>query len=150
MLAGLAVLWLALSMSLAPPALVAGAASTVAVMLFAVLVGVLDREGAPYLALPRRAGRVLRRIPAVLRESVRASRAVFSPLRPALVRMRTRYASEAARASAIRALSASPGIVVVEADEDAFLLHVNDEDRFDPGEAIVTEAEIVAMVDGAA
>jgi hypothetical protein len=62
--------------------------------------------------------------------------------------MRTRDASETARASAARALSARPGLLVVETSEDAFLMHVIDEDSFDPGEAIVVEASVIGAVDG--
>jgi multisubunit Na+/H+ antiporter MnhE subunit len=148
MLAGLAIVWLVLSLSLERAELAAGAVSVSCSALIAHLLGCLDREAAPYLGLARRAPLAVQRLPAVLRESLRAMGAVFSPLKPGLVRMRTRPASDIARASVARALSASPGLLVVEADDDTLLLHVNDEDRFDPGEAIVIEASVLAALDG--
>ena len=148
MLAGLAIVWLVLSFSLERADLAAGAVSIFCSALLAHLFGRLDREAAPYLGLMRRGALALARMPAVVRESLRAMGAVFSRLKPGLVRMRTRPASDLARAAVARALSASPGVLVVEADDDALLLHVNDEDRFDPGEVIVIEASVLAALDG--
>src|SRR5262245_8449169 len=133
MLAGLALVWLVLSPSVAQLELAAGCAALVFVALISWRLGLAGRETAPYPGLPRRAFMAIQRAPATVRESIRTVRAMFALPQPALVQMRSRSASGAARASAVRALCANPGTLVVEAGADTVLLHVIDEQAFDSG-----------------
>src|SRR5262249_50708896 len=60
--------------------------------------------------------------------TVRAALAADVPLRPALVRVKTRAGSTFTRGVLADMISAAPGSVVVESDPEGLLVHVIDED----------------------
>ena len=66
--------------------------------------------------------------------TLRAAAAADVTLTPALVRIKTRGATPAARASFASQLSTAPGMAVVETDVDGFLAHVLNEDAIDAAE----------------
>lgn len=93
----------------------------------------------------------LGRAGAVLRGSfatVRAAIAADVTLKPALVRVKTRPTGAFAQAAFADLMSAAPGVVVVEADADSALVHVNDEDGVDAVEIGALEARVIAAVGG--
>lgn len=96
----------------------------------------------------------LTRTGAVLRgalTTVRAAIAADVTLNPALVRIRTRAADPFAKAALAELMSAAPGVVVVEADVDSALVHVNDEDGVDAADIGALEARVIgALGNGAA
>jgi len=78
--------------------------------------------------------------------TVRAAIAADVTLKPALVRVRSRVTGQGARAVLAEMISATPGQVVVEADADGLLLHVNDEDGVDPVELGALEAQVLSAI----
>ncbi|MGD9982053.1 MAG: Na+/H+ antiporter subunit E [Hyphomonadaceae bacterium] len=77
-----------------------------------------------------RSGAVARGALSVMRRAVSAD----VTLKPALVRVKTRAGSAAERATFAHALTATPGMAVVETDADGLLLHVMNEDKIDATE----------------
>jgi multisubunit Na+/H+ antiporter MnhE subunit len=120
----------------------AGGVSVALVMALSIAMRITDREGAPYLRLPklialRAAG--LGRVANGAADVARRSLAGDAKLHPALVRFRTRTKAGASRAAFANALAA-PGAVVVEADEESLLVHVLIEDDADEKELRELEA----------
>jgi multisubunit Na+/H+ antiporter MnhE subunit len=76
--------------------------------------------------------------------TIRNAAAADVTLKPALVRVKTRASGAFARAALADVIGASPEVVVVEADADSTLIHVNDEDRVDAVEIGVVEARVLA------
>jgi multisubunit Na+/H+ antiporter MnhE subunit len=147
MLTGLFLIWLALTsrgFSLVELGVAAGVAFTC--LLVAWRFGGVGRgfARAPILIVLRgsRAGAVVRG--AV--QTVRAALAADVALKPALVRVKSRVTGQGARAALAEMISAAPGQVVVEADADGLLLHVNDEDGVDAAELGALEARVLAAV----
>ncbi len=78
--------------------------------------------------------------------AVRAAIAADVTLKPALVRVRSRVTGAGARAVLAEMISAAPGQVVVEADAEGILLHVNDEDGVDAAELGRLEAQVLSAI----
>lgn len=147
MLTGLFLIWIALTQrafSLADMGL--AAAIALACVVVAWRFGGVGRAFArsPLLLWLRlsRAGAVLAGAVA----TVRAAIAADVTLKPALVRVRSRVTGQGARAALAEMISATPGQVVVEADADGLLLHVNDEDGVDPAELGAVEARVLSAI----
>lgn len=147
MLTGLFLLWLALTqrgLSLVDIGL--GLAVALVCMLAAWRLGGIGRgfARAPRLLILR-----LSRVGAVLRgavQTVRDALAADVTLKPALVRVRSRVTGAGARAVLAEMISAAPGQMVVEADGEGLLLHVNDEDGVDAAELGALEAQVLGAV----
>jgi multisubunit Na+/H+ antiporter MnhE subunit len=91
----------------------------------------------------------LARAPAMLRGSVATVRAAIAAdvsLKPALVLIKPRPASEEARAALATMMSLAPGAVVVEADDEGLLAHVLDEDAVDAVRVGALEAGVLAAM----
>lgn len=89
------------------------------------------------------------RVGAVLRgaaQTVRDALAADVTLKPAFVRVRSRVTGAGARAVLAEMISAAPGQMVVEADGEGLLLHVNDEDGVDAAELGALEAHVLGAV----
>lgn len=105
--------------------------------------------GRAFVRAPRLLALRLARVGAVARGAVRTLRDAIAAdvtLRPALVRVRSRVTGAGARAVLAELISAAPGEVVVEADADGLLLHVNDEDGVDAAELGALEAQVLGAV----
>lgn len=125
----------------------------IAVVIAAACVGAAMRLGgvgrnpfshaAPFLRL------VLARSGAVARGSltvVRAAVAADVTVKPALVRIKTRSAEPLATAAVADLISAVPGMVVVETDDDGLLVHVINEDAVDAADLGALEASVLASL----
>jgi len=147
MLTGLFLIWLALTQrGLSPLELGVAAAAALACVLIAHRFGGVGRAFArgPQLLLLR-----LRRAGVVARGALAAVRAALAAdvtLKPALVRVRSRVTGAGARAVLAEMISAAPGQVVVEADSEGLLLHVNDEDGVDAGALGALEADVLGAI----
>ncbi len=147
MLTGLFLIWIALTQrvfSLAEFGLAVVVA--LACVLVAWRFGGIGRTFArgPRLLLLR-----LSRAGAVLQGAFRTIRAALAAdvtLKPALVRVRSRVTGQGARAVLAEMISAAPGQVVVEADADGLLLHVNDEDGVDAADLGALEAQVLSAI----
>jgi len=137
---------LAIGRGPAPDALAAAALIAAACVLYAVRFGGAAKTafGAPRLGLIglARAGAVIKGAFSTLRAGLAAD----VTLKPALVRVRTRSEDGFVRAALADQLSAAPGAVVVDADEDGFLIHVINEDGVDAGEIGALEARVRAAL----
>jgi multisubunit Na+/H+ antiporter MnhE subunit len=151
MLTGLFFLWLLATQrwgSIEEAALAAGVAAA-CVLVSARLGGV----SAAYARAPgliwaafARTGEVARGVWSTLRAALAAD----VTLRPALVRIKTRATRAATKAAFADALSATPGMAVVETDPDGLLAHVIDEESVDPAELGRVEARLMQFVEGGA
>lgn len=132
MLCGLAVLWMLVTQRASSPQdwAIAAVASLACVAVALCFGGVSRAFGrAPRLLMLNVA-----RVGAILRGTLSTLRAAVSAdvtMKPALVRVRTRAQDVSERASFANMISATPGMVVVEADADGLLVHVIDEDAID-------------------
>jgi multicomponent Na+:H+ antiporter subunit E len=138
LIVGAGALWLALSpdpFSLTWAA--GGGLAVAAVLLTAWRMNLLDREGAPYFQAPGLALFALGRLGGVLRSNLKlagAALSIDSKFSPALVRLKTRRGDDFARAAFANSLAMGPGLLTVECDEDAVLVHAlveDDADRLD-------------------
>jgi multisubunit Na+/H+ antiporter MnhE subunit len=86
--------------------------------------GAFTRMPRLFLAMAMRTGAAV----ADALEIVRAAIAADVTLKPALVRVRTRSAEQASVAALANLLGASPGAIVIAADQEGLLVHVNRED----------------------
>jgi multisubunit Na+/H+ antiporter MnhE subunit len=89
-----------------------------------------------------RAGAMFRGVLATMRAAVAAD----VTLAPALVRVKTRATGFGARAAIADMISASPGAVVVESDDDGFLVHVNNEDAVDASDLGRLEMRVLSVL----
>lgn len=144
MFAGLVVLWIAATQRVSSPqdwAIVLGASF--------VCVLVAMRFGGATSAFahaPRLLALSLARAGAVARGALATLRAAISAdvkLNPALVRLRTRADRADDRAAFANMISATPGMVVVDADADGLLVHVADEDAIDAADLGRLEAGVI-------
>lgn len=152
MLAGLAIIWLigAPHAQFPQDVMFAVGAALAGVLLTARLGGVAPNAfaRAPQFILVG-----LARFGAVLRGALSTMRAAIAAdvtVKPALVRMRTRAASPFAVAALADMISAAPGAVVVETDEDGLLVHVIDEDGVDGAALGRLDARVASAMDGGA
>ena len=103
-----------------------GAASVVVVFALAAWLGLIDREGAPYLRAPRLlfAGAASgRRIVRAALQMTRRAVATEPGLRPALVHIKTRLEGDTERAALGSLIALAPGAVIVDSLDDALLVH---------------------------
>jgi multisubunit Na+/H+ antiporter MnhE subunit len=148
MLTGLILLWLALTQRASTPVDIAiAAAAALAALMVAWRFGGIGRgyARAPRLLLLRlsRAGAVAQGALTTLRNAIAAD----VSLTPALVRVKSRVTGAGARAVLAEMISAAPGEVVVEADAEGLLLHVNDEDAVDAAALGQLEANVLRAID---
>ncbi len=130
----------------APDVMIAVAAIAFACVLISARFGGIARGafGAPQLAWL-----ALSRTGAVVRGALTTMRAAIAAdvtLNPALVRVRTRANDPFAKAALAELMSAAPGVVVVEADTDSALIHVNDEDAVDAADIGALEARVIGAL----
>lgn len=147
MLIGLLAIWLLYGSNAPPELALAFGASTVCVLI-AWRFGGFDRG---FMQAPARFGLGLARVGAVVRGALitmRAAMAADVTLAPALVRVKTRASSVGARAAIADMISAAPGMVVVESDDDGFLVHVTHEDAVDASDLGRLEARVLSVVGG--
>ncbi|HVY85015.1 MAG TPA: Na+/H+ antiporter subunit E [Caulobacterales bacterium] len=132
--------------------LAAAGGVALACVLIAARLGVVGGRGA-FAAAPRllmlavtRSGSVVAGALSTLRSALAAD----VRLKPALVRVRTRSSSALAQAAFADLISATPGVVVVEADPDSLLVHVLQEDAIDGLALSQLETRVIGALDGRA
>ncbi|MBX3509999.1 MAG: Na+/H+ antiporter subunit E [Hyphomonadaceae bacterium] len=96
-----------------------------------------------YLALAR-----AREVGTGALKTVRAAAAADVALQPALVRVKTRATEAASRGAFADALSAAPGMVIVDGDAESLLAHVLNEDEADAAALGRLEAQTLARAKG--
>ncbi|MEZ5960216.1 MAG: Na+/H+ antiporter subunit E [Hyphomonadaceae bacterium] len=132
MLCGLAVLWmLATQRASSPQDWAIAAAATLVCVAVAMRFGGVSRA---FSRLPRLVTLNVTRLAAVVRGTFATLRAAVSAdvtMKPTLVRVKTRSQGVAEGASFANMISATPGMVVVNADGDGLLVHVLNEDAID-------------------
>lgn len=131
MLCGFLALWLLTTQRLASvqDAVIAGVAALLCVLMATRWGG----ASAAFARAPRAIYSTVARFGSVMAGAVTTVRAAISAdvtLKPALVRIKTRGRGDE-RAAFADLLSAAPGMAVVDADADGFLVHVLDEDAVD-------------------
>src|SRR5262249_51228990 len=129
MVAGLWGLWLIMTQSWANPVQAAlGAGAALLCVIAAARLGGLGRGASALLRAPQLALLGLGRTGAVFAGAFGVAGAALTggrgSLRPALVRVRQRPASDVNRATLAGLIGAAPGALVVEADADGLLAHV--------------------------
>lgn len=77
---------------------------------------------------------------------VRAAAAADVTLQPALVRVKTRSSNKSTQAALVGLISAAPGMLAVENDEDGVLVHVTDEAEAERGDLSRVEARVVGTL----
>lgn len=130
---------------------VAGAGVVMLIALWTARFGGVDRESAPLWRWLRLAPLTMRRIFSSARGAAATSRMALAadvPLLPALVRVRLRPQSDAARAALAHVISAEPGGVVVDIDSDGLLVHVLQEQAIDAPQLARIESAVMRAVDG--
>jgi multisubunit Na+/H+ antiporter MnhE subunit len=75
--------------------------------------------------------------------TVRAAVSADVTMKPALVRVRSRANQAVQRASFANMIGATPGMAVVEAEVDGFLVHVIDEDAIDATDLGRLEEQVI-------
>jgi multisubunit Na+/H+ antiporter MnhE subunit len=147
MLIGLFVLGILLAgRGFAPDVSIAAGVVALACVAFCVQFGGLSRAA---FSAPQLAWLALSRTGAVVRGALTTMRAAIAAdvtLNPALVRVRTRATDPFAKAALAELMSAAPGVVVVEADVDSALVHVNDEDGVDAADIGALEARVIGAL----
>lgn len=146
LIAGAAAFWLALSPApFSLDGLFAGAIAVLVATAAAWRLGLLDREGAPYLRAPGLtlflAGRAPASLGGALRLAVALSRGDMR-LYPALARFKLRRGGPASQGALAHAVTLEPGLIAVDCDEDSLLVHALVEDDTD-------ETELAALERGA-
>lgn len=105
----------------------------------------LGRERASAASILSSVIAVLRRLPAVLAGAagtLRAAAAADVTLRPALVRIKAHADSDFSLGATVLALSAAPGAVAVDVNDDALLVHVIREDDESAAQLAALEASV--------
>jgi multisubunit Na+/H+ antiporter MnhE subunit len=152
MLMAVWLLWLLLTQSWGGPEIWAlGFGVAAACVMFAARFGGVS--GNAFARAPHFFALTMERAPAVLRGSlmtIRAAIAADVTLKPALVRVKARPSSLEARAALANMISAAPGAMVVEADQEGLLVHVIDEDAIEAAHLGALEGRVVAALDGKA
>lgn len=152
LLASFAGLWIILFGAPRDAAGVAMAAGAIVfVLLWTARFGGVDRESAPLWRWLRLAPMTARRVLSSARGAAATSRMAIAadvPLRPALVRVRLRPQSDAARGALAHFISAEPGGVVVDVDGDGLLVHVLQEHAIDAPQLAGVESAVMQAVDG--
>lgn len=148
LIAGAAAFWLALSPApFGLDGLLAGGIAILLVVAASWRLGLLDREGAPYLRAPWLGVFLVRRAPDSLSGAVRLSVALSRAdmrLYPALARFKLRAGGPAAQGALAHAVSLEPGLLAVDCDEDSMLVHALVEDDADETELARLERDAAA------
>jgi multisubunit Na+/H+ antiporter MnhE subunit len=135
LIAGAAAFWLALSPApFALEELIAGAVTVMLVALAGWRLGLLDREGAPYLRAPGFAALMIARAASSFGGNLRLAGALSRAdmkLYPALVRLKLRAEGDSAAAALGGAITLEPGLLAVDCDADSMLVHALVEDDAD-------------------
>lgn len=149
MLCALIVLWMMNSQAWGSPQ--AWAVATGVSLLCVVVAARFGGASPAFARAPRIAWISLQRCAAVFSGALATiGRAVSADvtLKPALVRVKTRAGRPVERASFAHALTATPGMAVVETDSDGLLLHVMNEDRIDTVELGRLEQAVMSGGEG--
>jgi multicomponent Na+:H+ antiporter subunit E len=150
LIAGAAAFWLALSPApFSLDGLLAGGIAIVLVLAMSWRLGLLDREGAPYLRAPGLAAFMVQRAPDSLSGALRLSAALSRAdmrLYPALARFKLRAGGPAAQGALAHAVGLEPGLLAVDCDEDSLLVHALVEDDADETELAHLERAASAAV----
>ncbi len=144
MFVGLTLLWIAVTQRVSSPqdwaiALGASLVCVLVAMRFGGATAAFARAPRLLALSAARAGAVTSGALATLRAAISAD----VKLNPALVRVRTRADEPDDRAAFANMISATPGMVVVNADADGLLVHVADEDGIDAADLGRLEAGVV-------
>jgi multisubunit Na+/H+ antiporter MnhE subunit len=131
---GVFALWMVLQRELSAPMLAAGAIAALACVLITAALPRLGRD--LFTRMPRFIAVETLRVGAAFADAattVRAALAGDVKLRPALVRVRTRASDVFSIFVLAHWISGTPGAVVIAADDEGLLVHVNDEndERFE-------------------
>ncbi len=126
--------WIVLQHQMSAPMLAAGGLAALACVLITAALPRLGRE--LFTRMPRFVAVQTLRLGAAFADALATVRAALAgdvKLRPALVRVRTRAADAFSIAMLAHWISGTPGAVVIAADEEGLLVHVNNEndERFD-------------------
>ena len=144
MFVGLTLLWIAVTQRVSSPQ---DWAIVLCASLACVLVSIrFGGATSAFARAPRLLALSLARAGAVASGALATLRAAISAdvkMNPALVRIRTRADRADERAAFANMISATPGMVVVNADADGLLVHVADEDAIDAGDLSRLEAGVV-------
>ena len=131
----LALFWLGLSGHYTPLMLSLGAISVVLSVILSGRLGILDREGAPYLAVFG----VLIYLPWLLKEVfvaniivIRACLRAELDIKPALVKVKTSCVSDLAKTLFANSITLTPGTITVLVEQNRLLVHTLYEDDSSP------------------
>lgn len=131
----LALFWLGLSGHFTPLMLSLGAVSVIMSVILSGRLGVLDREGAPYLSTIG----FLLYLPWLLKEIVGANITVIRAclradldIKPALVKVKTSCVSDLAKTLFANSITLTPGTITVLVEQDRLLVHTLYEDDAGP------------------
>jgi multisubunit Na+/H+ antiporter MnhE subunit len=130
----------------APDVVAAAGAIALGCVVFSARFGGIARAA---FSTPQLAWLALSRTGAVVRGALTTMRAAVAAdvtLNPALVRIRTRATDPFTKAALAELMTAAPGVVVVEADVDSALVHVNDEDGVDAADIGALEARVIGAL----
>ncbi len=152
LLASLAGLWIILfSATRDVTSLIVAGVVAVGVVLWIARLGGVDGESAPLWRLLRLAPLSIGRFFASARGAAGTARMALAadvPMRPALVRVRLRAQSDAARAALTHFISADPGGLVVDVDREGLLVHVLQEDAVDAPQLARVENGVIGALEG--
>lgn len=131
----LVLFWLGLSGHYAPLTLSLGAVSIVISVILSGRLGILDREGAPYLSIFG----FLFYLPWLLKEVfvanlvvIRACLRADLDIKPALVKVKTTCISDVAKTLFANSITLTPGTITVLVEQDRLLVHTLYEDDAGP------------------
>lgn len=150
LIAGAAMFWLTLSQ--APFSLDEGLAGVAALLVVTALcwrLGLIDREGAPYLRAPHltlfHAGRAGASFGGGIRLAATLSRGDMR-LYPALARFRLRRSGPVSQGALANAVTLEPGLLAIDCDQDSLLIHALVEDDADETELAAMERDAAAAL----
>ena len=147
---GCFVVWVCATLSAGWPqgiSLCIGAAVSLLVAASAARMGVLDGEGTrPFTRAAISFGVSATRFPSALLSALSVAAAAFGVRRgrPGFVRLTLRPHDSVGLAAVVEALSAAPGLVVVDADVGSLLAHTLDEDGADAAKLAALERRVSA------
>ncbi len=135
LLIGLVAFWLLMSGVFKPLLLSLGAVSVVLTLVLTGRLGLFDREGSPYLSLPRflaywvwLVGEIFKANWVVIQACMRAD----LDIDPALVKVKTTCRSDLARTTFANSITLTPGTVTLAVEGDKLLVHALYESHAQP------------------
>lgn len=143
--------WLGLSGQYSPLLLSLGAGSILMTIILSGRLGILDREGAPYLSFLG----MLFYLPWLLKEIIVANLVVIRAclradldIRPALVKVKTVCRTDLAKTLFANSITLTPGTVTVLVENDRLLVHALYEDKASPEAFHGMDARSAKAIDG--